>query len=171
MSETIATFFQLVFQASISGDDYPFGPDTLNVLFPFTQATIGQGTGNAEISEVGVKTITIPASSSVTVSLRTGLEDPRDHAATGVSRVIAMAVYNPHDPDTEPWANVIVGAAASAAFESWSTSTAPTVTIDPGGVWPLYSPLGYTVNSAHENLKFTNPNTNGTMTVHLMVAG
>lgn len=168
---TIATFFQLVFQASISDDDYPFGPDTLSVLFPFTQATIEQGTDTGEISTIGVKVVTIPASSSVDVDLLAGLEDPRDHSAVGVDRVIAMAIYNPHDPDDEPWANVIVGGAASVAWESWTTDAGATVWVDPGGVWPLYSPLGYTVNSAHQNLRFTNPNTNGALTIHLMVAG
>lgn len=169
---SLATFLQFVGQATLTADTAPFGPDPLPVLFPFTQISFADGDGVDEANTVGILTITLTASGDVTVNLSTDLNHPRTGEPVTFTRIVFLGAHNPADPVEEPWANVIVGDAGSLPWEEWTTEPGATYDIHAGVPWLVMSRIGYTLNpSIGYNLKFSNPNTNGTQTIHLMVVG
>ena len=90
------------------------------------------------------------AKASTEYDLRGVLQDVHDNTLT-YAKIKGLLVYN---KGSESGMNLTLGAAGSSPFANWLGNANDKVTVDPEGVFWLWSPIdGYTVGAGSDRLK------------------
>lgn len=112
-------------------------------------------------------TITLAASGNQTLDLTSGMVDP-----FGVALVFAKIGGIYIKASSANTNSVIVGVAASNAFDGPMGGTTPTQTIPPGGklLW-THPGAGWTVDSSHKSLKLANSSSGTGVDLNIVIWG
>lgn len=169
MATTLATRLQLILSSVITGADPIFGPESYQVLFPFLEDALTDGSTIDKANKPYKGTFTLSASGVNSHDLYGGLTDPFGNTLN-FTRIVAIVIWN---TSTTVGANLEVGGAASHAWESWNNGLGSTEKIGPNGVWLKWEPsaAGMVVaNGTGDILDVTNIGATS-ITYHMMIVG